>query len=98
LQSRLKFASSILISGEIGLKIIKGWKKISNEGGYLNENTGQTLIISKTKFSQTYHASIYAGEATNEDNSKPVSPEFSNFSKAETYAIGLMNKHPNGIT
>lgn len=88
----------ILFSGEIGLKIIKGWRKISNEGGYLNENSGQTLTISKTRFSQKYRASIYTGEAADENSSKPVSPEFSTFSKAETFAIDLMKKHPNGIT
>lgn len=29
------------------MKLIKGWKKISNEGGFVNETTGQTLIVSK---------------------------------------------------
>lgn len=80
------------------LKIIKGWRKISHDGGYLNENTGQTLILEKKEFSQTYHASIYAGIPTKEGDKKIVSPEFSTFTKAETYAIDLMKKHTNGIT
>jgi hypothetical protein len=80
------------------LKIIKGWRKISHDGGYLNENTGQTLILEKKQFSQTYHVSIYAGIPTEEGNNKIVSPEFSTFTKAETYAIDLMKKHPNGVT
>jgi len=80
------------------LKIINGWRKISHDGGYLNETTGQTLIITKKRFSQTYHASIYPGIATKEGEHKIVSPEFSTFIKAETYAIDLMNKSPKGIT
>lgn len=80
------------------MKIIKGWRKISHEGGYLNENTGQTLIISKKQFSQTFHAIIYVGQQTEEADSKIISPEFATFDKAETYATDLMKKHPNGIT
>jgi hypothetical protein len=79
------------------MKIIKGWRKISNQGGYLNENTGQTLVVSKKEFSQTYHVSLYIGKQTNEGDSKRVSPEFATISKAEAYAIDWMEKHPDGV-
>ena len=80
------------------MKDIKGWRKISHEGGYLNDNTGQTLVISKKQFSQTFHAIIYVAEQTKVADGKIISPEFATFDKAETYATDLMRKHPNGIT
>ncbi len=79
------------------MKIIKGWRKISNQGGYLNETTGQTLVVAKKEFCQTYHVSLYTGKQTVEGDSKRVSPEFATATKAEAYAVDLMEKHPNGI-
>ena len=78
------------------MKIIKGWKKISNQGGYVNENTGQTLIISKKEFSANYHVLLFAGEQTSEEESKKISPDFSKETKAEAFAVDWMGKHPNG--
>jgi hypothetical protein len=78
-------------------KTIKGWKKISNERGFVNEITGQTLIIAKKAFGQTYHASIFEGEQTQENDCKRVSPEFASMEKAEAFAVGWMEKHPNGL-
>ena len=79
------------------MKIIKGWRTISKEGGYLNENTGQTLTICKKPFGQTYHVSLFGGKKTDEADGKCISPEFATTSKAQAYAIDLMEKHPNGI-
>jgi len=78
------------------LKIIKGWKKISNQGGYVNEYTGQTLIVSKREFSANYHVLLFAGEQTSEEESKKISPDFSKETKAEAFAVDWMGKHPNG--
>jgi calcineurin-like phosphoesterase len=77
------------------MKLIKGWKKISNQGGYINETTGQTLIISKKEFSQNYHVLLFVGEQTKEEN-KTISPDFHTEAKAEAFAFGWMEKHPNG--
>lgn len=79
------------------MKLIKGWKRISNQGGFVNESTGQTLIVSKKEFSENYHVLLFAGQQTNKDESKRISPEFSTEAKAEAFAIDLMEKHPNGI-
>jgi hypothetical protein len=79
------------------MKLIKGWKRMSNQGGYINENTGQTLIISKKEFSQKYHVLLFNGEQINEEESKKISPEFLTQAKAETFAIDWMKKHPNGM-
>ena len=77
------------------MKIIKGWKKISNQGGYVNEETGQTLIVSKKEFSSKYHALLFAGEQTDEEG-KQISPDFLKDTQAETFALDGW-KHPNGM-
>jgi len=79
------------------MKSLKGWRKISNQGGYLNETTGQTLLVAKKEFCTTYHVSLYAGKQTKDADSKRLSPEFATATKAEAYAIDLMEKNPNGI-
>ncbi len=78
------------------MKLIKGWKKISNQGGYVNENTGQTLIISKKEFSQNYHVLLFNGKQTKKEESTKISPDFATQPKAETFALNWMEKHPNG--
>jgi len=78
------------------LKIVKGWKKISNQGGYVNEVTGQTLIVAKKEFSENYHILLFVGEETDKAEGKKISPEFSKMAKAEAYALDWMEKHPKG--
>jgi len=79
------------------LKIIKGWRKISNQGGYVNEKTGQTLVISKKEFSSKYHILLFAGEQTDNADGKKISPEYAKETKADAFALDWMEKHPNGI-
>jgi hypothetical protein len=81
----------------MGMKLIKGWKTISNKGGYVNEKTGQTLIISKKEFSENYQVLLFVGKQTNKEESKKISPEFSKKTKAEAFAIDWMAKHSNGM-
>jgi hypothetical protein len=77
------------------MKLIKGWKKISNQGGYINDQTGQTLTIAKKEFSQNYHVLLTENQTGEED--KKISPEFHTEAKAEAFAIDWMQKHPNGL-
>jgi hypothetical protein len=79
------------------MKIIKGWKKICNEGGYVNEKTGQTLIVTKKEFSINYHVLLFAGEQTKPAEAKTISPVFETKVKAETFSISWMIKHPDGM-
>jgi hypothetical protein len=79
------------------MKTIKGWRRIGKDGDYLNENTAQTLTICKKQYGQTYYVSLFAGEKNAEESGKRVSPEFATIAKAKTYAIDLIEKHPNGI-
>ena len=78
------------------MKIIRGWKKISNQGGYVNDTTGQTLTISKKEFTQKFHVVLYAGQETSKEEGKTISPDYGSESKAETFAIDWMEKHPSG--
>jgi len=78
------------------LKIVKGWRRISNKGGFVNEITGQTLIIAKKEFSQHYHLLLFTQERTNNSEGKQLSPDFAVEAKAEAYAMDWMNKHPKG--
>lgn len=79
------------------MREIKGWRRIGKEGSHLNESTGQTLMICKKQFGQTFHVSLFGGEIADEADGRNVSPEFATTSKAQAYAISLMEKHPNGI-
>jgi len=78
------------------MKLIKGWKKISNEGGFVNETTGQTLIISKKEFSQDYHVLLFVGEQTDKKEGEKISPDFRTEAKAEAFAINWMGKNSGG--
>jgi hypothetical protein len=78
------------------IKNIKGWRKISNAGGYINEHTGQTLIIIKKQFSSDYHVLIFVGQQTDKEDGRKISPDFPTEAKAEKSAFNFMEKHPDG--
>lgn len=78
------------------MKIVKGWKRIRNKGGFVNEVTGQTLVIAKQEFGQHYHVLLFRQEKTDIAQSSKISPEYSSEAKAEAYAIDWMKKNPNG--
>jgi hypothetical protein len=80
------------------IKTFKGWKTLKHECGYINEYTGQTLIVKKKQFSSNYHVLIFVAQQTEEKDARSISPEFSTENKAESYAFKLMSKNPNGIT
>ena len=92
-----KVILQIMLCRRVAIKLIKGWKKISNEGGFVNETTGQTLIISKKEFSQNYNVLLFVGEQTSKKEGRKISPDFHTEVKAETFAMDWMGKHPNGL-
>lgn len=77
--------------------MVKGWKKLKKGCEYINEFTGQTLIITQKRYSNNYYALIFVAQRTEDKDGRVISPEFPSATKAETYAINLMTKHPNGI-
>lgn len=80
----------------LSMKIVKGWKKISNKGGYINEFTGQTLIIAKQEFGQHYHVMLFKQERTENAEGSKISPEYATEAKAEDFAVDWMKRNPNG--
>lgn len=78
------------------MKILKGWRRISNEGGFLNETTGQTLVIVKKEFGEDYQVLLFVQERVEDAQGKKISPDFPTRSKAETFAINWMMKNPEG--
>jgi len=79
------------------MKIVKGWKRISNKGGFVNEVTGQTLIIAKQEFGMHYHVLLFTQERTEDAQGNKISPEYSSEAKAETFAMDWMEKNPHGL-
>jgi hypothetical protein len=79
------------------IKTFKGWKTLKHEGGYINECTGQTLIVTQKQFSCDYYVLIFVAQKTEQKDGRVISPDFSTESKAEAYAFKLMAKNPNGI-
>ena len=78
------------------MRIVKGWKRISNKGGYVNEVTGQTLTIAKKEFGEHYHVLLFRQERTDDAQGNTISPEYSTEAKAEAFAMDWMKKNPNG--
>jgi hypothetical protein len=83
------------VVGEI-MKLVTGWKKIDNQRGFMNENTGQTLVVTKKQFGQHYVVMLFP-TAEGDGEGKTLSPEFSTESKAEACAMDWMAKHPHGL-
>lgn len=78
------------------MKTPKGWKKISNQRGFLNETTGQILVVAKKEFGEHFYVLLFNGVRTENSEGKTISPIFPTEAKAEAYAIRWMTKNPNG--
>jgi hypothetical protein len=77
------------------LKIVRGWRNIDNERGFMNETTGQNLVVTKKQFGVHYLVTLFAKVGDAEEGRK-ISPEFSTEAKAEAFAMDWMSKHPKG--
>lgn len=80
------------------MKSLRGWKRISHKGGFVNETTGQTLVIAKQGFAEHYHVLLFKQERTDNAQGSKISPEYPSEAKAEAFAIKWMEKNPNGTT
>jgi hypothetical protein len=74
---------------------MKGWRKIDRERGFMNETTGQNLVITKKQFGIHYVALLFPRIRIDEKG-ETISPEYATPSKAEAYALNWMKKHPQG--
>ncbi len=77
------------------MKTLKGWRKIDKKRGFMNETTGQNLLVKKKEFGVHYVVMLF-GRADDDEEGRKMSPEFSTEAKAEAYAIDWMSKHPEG--
>lgn len=77
------------------MKIMKGWRKIDNERGFVNETTGQNLVVTKKEFNPKSVVVLFP-RVRIDDKGETISPAFATRSKAEAYALSWMNKHPKG--
>ena len=78
------------------MKIVEGWKRIDNERGFVNETTGQNLVVKKKEFGQHYIVMLFQSMNRDEEGTK-ISPEYATEAKAEAIAMDCMSKHPKGI-
>ncbi|MGD0160208.1 MAG: hypothetical protein ABSB89_07920 [Candidatus Bathyarchaeia archaeon] len=77
------------------MKIMRGWRKMDRQRGFLNETTGQNLVVSKKEFSSTYVVLLFPPVRI-DDKGETISPAYATASKAEAYALGWMEKHSKG--
>ena len=77
------------------MKIVKGWRRIDNERGFVNEITGQNLVVRKKQFGQHYIVMLFANLG-GDDEGKTISPEYSTEAKAEAFAMDWMSKNAKG--
>jgi hypothetical protein len=79
------------------MKIVKGWRRIDNQRGYINAITEQNLVVKKTEFGEHYLVMLFPLVKKDDEEGKKISPEYASESKAEAFAMDWMNKHPNGV-
>jgi len=77
------------------LKIVKGWRKMDRQRGFMNEITGQNLVVRKKEFGTHYVVLLFPITRVN-DKGETVSPAYATASKAEAYDLNWMEKHPRG--
>jgi hypothetical protein len=77
------------------LKILKGWRKMDRQRGFVNETTGQNLVVTKKEFGEHYVVLLFPRVRV-DNKGETVSPEYATASKAEAYAMNWMEKHPRG--
>jgi hypothetical protein len=78
------------------MKIVEGWRRIDNQKGFINETTGQTLVVTKREFGQHFVVLLFPRIKDDEEGRK-ISPEYPTESKAEACAMDWMAKHSNGL-
>jgi hypothetical protein len=54
------------------MKIVKGWRKIDNQRGYVNATTGQNLIVTKKQYGEHYVVLLFP-ETKNDDEGRKIS-------------------------
>jgi hypothetical protein len=77
------------------LKMVKGWRKMDRQRGFVSETTGQNLVVTKKEFGAHYVV-LLLPKVRVDDEGETVSPAYATEPKAEAYALSWMEKHPRG--
>ncbi len=79
------------------MKMLRGWRRIDNERGFVNETTGQNLVVMKKPFGQHFLVFLFdAMKKKDEAEGRKLSPEFPTEAKATAFALDWMSNHPEG--
>jgi hypothetical protein len=78
------------------MKIVNGWKRIDNERGFVNETTGQNIVVKKKQFGIHYVVMLFPRMQDDAEGTK-ISPEYPTTAKADAFARDWMSKHPLGL-
>ncbi len=79
------------------MKMLRGWRRIDNERGFVNEITGQNLVVMKKPFGQHFLVFLFpAMKKKDEGEGRKLSPEFPTEAKATAFALDWMSNHPEG--
>lgn len=78
------------------MKIVKGWRKMDRQRGFVNEITGQNLVVTKKEFGSQYVVLLFPRIRV-DDKGETISPEYATAPKAEAFALDWMEKHPLGL-
>lgn len=68
---------------------------MDQERGFVNETTGQNLIVAKKEFGIHYVVQLFPRVRV-DDKGETISPAYATESRAEAYALDWMEKHPRG--
>ncbi len=68
---------------------------MDRQRGFVNETTGQNLVVTKKEFGTRYVVLLFP-RVKGDDKGETISPEYATASKAEAYALNWMTKHPRG--
>jgi hypothetical protein len=79
------------------MKIVKGWRRIDNQRGYLNTTTEQNLVVIRREFGEHYLVMLFPVVRNDDAEGMKISPEYATEAKAAAFAMDWMNKHPNGV-
>jgi hypothetical protein len=78
------------------MKVIKGWKRLTHDSGYQNDNSGQILVVLKKEFSSNYLVRLFESGLTEKEDGKTISPDYASKARADAFAEDWMQKHPQG--
>jgi hypothetical protein len=70
---------------------------MDRQRGFVNETTGQNLVVTKKEFGAHYVVLLFPRVRV-DDKGETISPAYATASKAEAYALKWMEKHPGRAT